>query len=354
MCAQWRKIVHGCPRLWSSINIELNAPSNPVLPLEIYLRRSKTHSLSLLLSFRLPVTRDQPQGGLSRDKNPHFRRCRDLVPDMDDLSMLPAIENLEFPNLVTYSHPSYGFHTLIDGDRRGFWDAMHVAPKLTNVDMLDFLPLSWLSYQQLTTISTSDLFIEEHACYILPHCTALVFLSLNSNEAEAQERNAIPSIPQQRIEVPSLCYLSLWGNSGRIDSNDPLASLYLPVMDLPALTNFIIRAWPSPCAAFLEQCSTTLQILTVSLLGLWTSDDSPSIDLLLTTLPILTNLTRLEFAITRRKDGHPALTRSIHTLQDVFLEFETQIVGFRTRTSYIPTETPVSPSDSFRRRMDQR
>ncbi|KAK1222800.1 hypothetical protein PQX77_014326 [Marasmius sp. AFHP31] len=310
VCSRWRNIANSCSRLWSSLSVQLTVPVDPMPLLETYLRRSKTHLLSLSLFL------DHPEGGntIYRDLTwkqkkawqllgAQFGRCRELAIGFENTGDMPQPQGIELLNLMSYRHRAYySMHrnpqSLVEETDQPvwFWPHVHSAPKLTDVTLEDLLPLSWLPYRQLTSITIRCMRgIEsvEGLFYLLPSCIALTELTLGGWYALHELIDPIPP----PVEVSSLRCLSLDGKYAR--DND-LVVVCLSKLNLPGLTTFNVNGWTSASSDFLRRCSRTLEKLSVDLPGLDREADFIHIDSVLSALPLLPKLTHVDLAIKRK------------------------------------------------------
>ncbi|KAJ8079267.1 hypothetical protein PM082_021769 [Marasmius tenuissimus] len=315
VCSRWRSIANDCPRLWSSINIQFAIQRDPVPCLETYLGRSKMQPLSLRLSLD-PEKSYALAEDLASDKKKawqllalHLGRCRELVIGFHLVEVLPEIRDMILPNLTFYQHLPYVAYStpesLITDPRqpRWFWRPIRTAPKLTDITLVDFLPVSWLPYRQLTSITIRylcDLPSVEGLFHVLPICTALNALTLGSWQGPDKPINSIPPVLQRPVEVPSLRYLSLDEACCDIGMDNTLVEVCLPKLNLPGLTTFNVSGWTSTSSDFLRRCSKTLEKLSINLyLGLMLSGERnpASINSVSAALPALSKLSHLDLAI---------------------------------------------------------
>ncbi|KAK1222799.1 hypothetical protein PQX77_014325 [Marasmius sp. AFHP31] len=335
VCSRWRNIANSCSRLWSSISVQLTARPrvDPMPLLETYLRRSKTHLLSLSLSLD-PDEGHTLYGDLTWKQKmawkllgSQFGRCRELAIGFDSTDEMPHLEGIELPNLISYrhlAHSSFVPQSLVQQtDQPGwFWPYVLSAPKLIDLTLEDFLPLSWLPYRQLTSMTIRhihDIDSVEGLFHLLPSCIALTELTLGAWEVPDEPIGPIPPILQHPVEVSSLRCLSLEGtDASDIGMDNILVAVCLPKLSLPGLTTFNVNGWTSVSSDFLQRCSRTLEKLSIDLPGLDDEDDSIHIDSVLSTLPVLSKLTHVELAI-KRESYHVFLTPAINHFFTTFL-----------------------------------
>ncbi|KAJ8079271.1 hypothetical protein PM082_021773 [Marasmius tenuissimus] len=268
VCARWRAVAIGCSRLWSSIDIHLNAfTPNMTSALQTNLKRSAPQPLSLCIFPGCP-----PLSANARDAwkllGPSFSRCETLVWDVYRDDILPEVHGLAFPSLVSFRYTSFPERPKMARAYNWFWRAIRLAPQLTNVVVGDPLPFDFLPYSQLTSLNVQQIrgmdFVEE-LFRVLPKCSALVSLTLGSPD---RSDGHIPLVFQKPIEIPSLRHLAINDELCYLGSDNIILSIMCPNLLLPNLTSFSLHAysWPSPLSDLLGQkCSDTLERLTVAL-----------------------------------------------------------------------------------------
>ncbi|KAL0066689.1 hypothetical protein AAF712_006292 [Marasmius tenuissimus] len=128
VCARWRAVAIGCSRLWSSIDIHLNAfTPNMTSALQTYLKRSAPQPLSLCIFPGCP-----PLSANARDAwkllGPSLSRCETLVWDVRRDDILPEVHGLAFPSLVSFRYTSFPERPKMARAYNWFWRAIRLAP----------------------------------------------------------------------------------------------------------------------------------------------------------------------------------------------------------------------------------
>ncbi|KAJ8079272.1 hypothetical protein AAF712_006291 [Marasmius tenuissimus] len=181
--------------------------------LQTYLKHSKSRPLSLQIS--LWESRVESLGNARnawRLLTPHLSRCKTLNWHVNNVTLLPEVQNLGFPNLVSFQDWRF---RILDLDELAlppdwFWTAISSAPQLSRVAFDTPLPLSWLSYSNLVSLDARyvcTLQVLEIFFHVLPKCAALVSLTLGSLNIDDEDTSLLAF--QNPIEIPSLRHLAV-------------------------------------------------------------------------------------------------------------------------------------------------
>ncbi|KAJ8090231.1 hypothetical protein PM082_018827 [Marasmius tenuissimus] len=286
VCSRWRGIARSCPRLWSSLSIELNNLSHNIdAPLAAYLEKAKSYPLTIRVERYdrwstsneiLPLPTQQ-----SRDAwailAPNLFRCTHLIVRVNNYNFTEAPSGLSFPNLTSLYEEDYGNNGLEQLDEtnrpRWYWDAIRAAPKLTEASIYCLHSTDSIPYHQLTSLSL--LFISgrieaEPFFRVLPSCAKLVSLKIVS----PNDREMTNIWQPQAIVLPSLRILSIDTNYCDLpnplrpspDENVILSRLFLS-LSIQSLTNFSIEfhhEWPLHLTHLLEKCSSSLRRIEIT------------------------------------------------------------------------------------------
>ncbi|KAL0571951.1 hypothetical protein V5O48_010003, partial [Marasmius crinis-equi] len=267
ICSRWRVIAQASPRLWSSIDIDVqNVRSNIVVPLQLYLDNAKDYPLRIGLQRGAPPsdTPPLPEHGRAAWNTlaPYLSRCRELTLCAFHLDFMGS-EGVSFPKLETfYERIGWGFTGR--EDTLWFWRAIKDAPKPATVittqlhDMLPFSRLTSLDVKRVGLHSAQRLLAA------LPSYTQLEHLTIRTFKEEPSIQSSTVMMP---VRAPSLRKLSLGRDQHDDDGPDQdVINILFSFLSMPNLRSLDLRCdeqWPSALPT-LARLSPLLERVTIS------------------------------------------------------------------------------------------
>ncbi|KAL0581763.1 hypothetical protein V5O48_000240 [Marasmius crinis-equi] len=261
VCSRWRQIVHGLPRLWTSISVELQAlPYDITESLLLHFSKARDHPLRV----RIVRDADEPRPPLSDYGRDAWRvleqslyRCKVLVFEVSHLDFL-EVGNLSFPQLEHFCEEAYRFGTTED-ETPWFWEAIHRAPKLRSASVWSFhdkLPCSRLVSLHIRPLNRDEIRL---LLDTLPTCEYLKDLTLEGLYAIAHMQPAV-----LERAAPSLKELTISPGRCGLRHDNPILSSFLTSLSMPSLVSFKLtceEGWP-PSLLTVTQRSPSLERFT--------------------------------------------------------------------------------------------
>ncbi|KAG7086085.1 hypothetical protein E1B28_003600 [Marasmius oreades] len=300
VCSRWRRIATRCPRLWSSIAVHLRegylkGGTNLV---ETFLERSMPRLLDLDIVLEKSMWQSESATATWEVLKYHFSRSERLFLDAEkniDPDPLISFEELDIPfnNLVYFRiHRRWGFPP---GGGRGelethkpLWRALCRAPRLTRVNIDWVYPLALFPWRQLTVVTIQDIFGRdfEELLKVLEVSENLHTLKLGIILADG--------LNTRRVKIPSLRTFSIFRNT---DLDNSVTNAFFASFVMPSLSSFEFWCswppateldWPASLLDMLQESSATLRIISLFINSEEEPIEWPSLSLLLSTTPHLT------------------------------------------------------------------
>ncbi|KAL0564838.1 hypothetical protein V5O48_017200 [Marasmius crinis-equi] len=281
VCWRWSDIVRNCPRLWSSIHLEVNYLYYPVKDiLRVYLRNSRDYPLTIQISSH-PGNRSSQYTSLAvaalQTLVQHFSRCRMLILLGRHVKYLKDIEppDLSFPRLRVLILDTLS-RQATDG-QKWLWQALHSAPSLVAARTLDLLPLEVLPYRQLTTLTLTWFALSpgnsmNKLFAMLSACGKLEWLRLElvGDPVSAGQSNPQPvKMPFLRsLFVDKKVFTELKSAQGRVEQIDILSTLFA-TLQTPALLDLGLSCedtnggWPTTLLDMFRRSPPPLEIFAL-------------------------------------------------------------------------------------------
>ncbi|KAF9263980.1 hypothetical protein L218DRAFT_299537 [Marasmius fiardii PR-910] len=304
VCSRWRAIVFDCPKLWSSIRVNLDAvPGDSHHLFLLYAERSMGWPLDLKLSsYTSLATRHTLD--LWKVVTEHISWCRTLKLDYDVCDIFeraPVVRDVSFPYLISFHGRPFPEDV---NTSLWFWKALRQSPMLTKVETTHLYPLDSLPYSQLTAI-TIRLFMSsddslQSFIQTLRISKNLCYLTLDVEE----ETWALDNLEPHRysaVEMMRLRSFKIRPNHSFLPSLESSYTLKVlcTYLLMPALETFELACsvvetsdrWPEPLRNMLRHCSL-LSRLSLQFHGCYDPgfDPKESLSTLLRVTPGLTHL----------------------------------------------------------------
>ncbi|KAK1226930.1 hypothetical protein PQX77_010101 [Marasmius sp. AFHP31] len=186
----WRAIAFHTPSYWSRYKIHLPCcRQNNLSLLKAHLIKSRDTPLDVELYGSLELCSTWSKlGGSGSDAFhqifPHLPRCKKLVLDAQAFERIVGYDHStgwSFEHLTSISFDmTMGSQSLSGNIHPDFWAAIFDAPKLTTALTSSLLPVQYLHYPRLTTLTLTRLTEDETQALIrlLPTCTSLRNLAI--------------------------------------------------------------------------------------------------------------------------------------------------------------------------------
>ncbi|KAL0062114.1 hypothetical protein AAF712_011041 [Marasmius tenuissimus] len=254
VCSRWNAVVKTCPRLWSSIRVdiyELNLDLRSLL--SMYLENSGGFPLRLCLSEKLFGGGPYPSlNDIQCTWNilaPILRRCKEFVVDLESFNIPQNFSSdLTFPRLETYREDRY----LVGGLEEALSYALQFhAPQLTTASLWHLH--SHISYPHLTTLTIFILGEDEVDTLIafLRTCQSLESLTIDGLDGDPREdQEAVEK--SMNLMLPSLHTFSLLDDKCSYTTDNGILLMFLSCLTMPSLVVFRMDGydWPSSHTLF--------------------------------------------------------------------------------------------------------
>ncbi|KAL0569957.1 hypothetical protein V5O48_012006 [Marasmius crinis-equi] len=353
VCSRWRRVVIGCPELWSSISIHFARLSyKSKYLLDFYLKNSSGH----LLNVRAQQLDDDLHPLSKLDEEiwellaQHLWRCRQLHLEAEYFNLPELLEGaawqIDFPNLIIYKADIPNLHArepdeIVEPGHSVWWKALLNAPKLSTLSTYCLLPSEIFPYSQLTTLSIQFLYAYEtqELSQLFALCTQLEELTLGLTWHGIGILELRGPVHLHPVELP--CVHTLIIECHGLDMHDPLFAQVLGSLRMPRVeflrlqcngNSVMANGWPTVLLSTLERTP----LLRNFLLFIECHENPPrstrNTPSLVSLLHAIPNVEALQLAIGRNScvDGIVFLAHTDMFFSDLF----TQLAG--SGTSLVP------------------
>ncbi|KAK7051347.1 hypothetical protein VNI00_004847 [Paramarasmius palmivorus] len=213
---RWRQIAQNMPGLWNTISIDVSQPRKDLVPLlDLYMNNTRSHPLTIRVTERqhasadlhptsnndgseqLVVQHNIIMTAVLRTLMEHATQFTELELDIDPGRLGTFIADVSFPSLHHFRN--FTKQVSFTPSTRWLWDAIHAAPRLTDVISSDLVELGMMPYHQLVSLELRQ---TDPGYYtisdVLPFLTKIETLTLHNFDERKTASESVVRLPSLR------------------------------------------------------------------------------------------------------------------------------------------------------------